>query len=231
YDNLIKSLAFVLPTNFGEALILLSAVAFFPVNRGVPLLPMSPVQILWINLVATVTLALPLAFEAKEIDIMNRVPRKPHEPLLNRFVLFRTVLVAILIVIIGLSLFLHVFNRETHDGTATTIELMKAQTMTVTSIVFLQIFYLLNCRSLQRSIFSIGILSNKSVLSGILILIVLQIGFVHLPVMNTLFGSSPLDFYDWIESILFGALVLPIITIEKAIRKKKILTPAIERQN
>ncbi len=221
YDNLIKSLAFVLPTNFGEALILLATVAFFPITGDVPLFPMSPVQILWINLVATVTLALPLAFEAKEIDIMNRMPRKPGEPLLNKFVLLRTVFVALLITGAGLGLFIHVFNRETNAGIACSVALIKAQTMAVTSIVFLQIFYLLNCRSLQRSIFSIGVFSNKSILAGIFILIVLQAGFVYLPFMNALFGSLPLDMKSWLESILFGAVVLPIITIEKALRNRR----------
>ncbi|MBN1603636.1 MAG: HAD-IC family P-type ATPase [Chitinispirillaceae bacterium] len=218
YDNLIKSLAFVLPTNFGEALILLAAVSFFPIIDGVPLLPMSPVQILWINLVATVSLALPLAFEAKESDIMNRMPRKPGEPLLNRFVIFRTVLVALIITGTGIGLFLHVFIRETDAGVANSIATAKAQTMAVTSIVFLQIFYLLNCRSLQRSIFSIGVFSNKTILPGILILVILQVGFVYLPFMNSLFGSSPVDLYSWLESILFGAVVLPVITLEKWIR-------------
>jgi Ca2+-transporting ATPase len=220
YDNLIKSLAFVLPTNFGEALILLAAVAFFPITGGVPLLPISPVQILWINLVATVTLALPLAFETKENDIMNRKPRKPGEPLLNKFVLLRTVFVALIMTGIGLGLFLRVFDREISAGANHGVAMVKAQTLAVTSIVFLQIFYLLNCRSLQRSIFSIGVFSNKSVLLGIAILVVLQVGFVYLPFMNTLFGSLPLDIYSWLESILFGALVLPIISIEKAIRNR-----------
>jgi Ca2+-transporting ATPase len=222
YDNLIKSLAFVLPTNFGEGLILLAAVAFFPISGGVPLLPISPVQILWINLVATVTLALPLAFESKEIDIMNRMPRKPGEPLLNKFVLLRTVFVALIITGTALGLFLRVFNRETSAGADHSVAMVKAQTMAVTSIVFLQIFYLLNCRSLQRSIFSVGVFSNKSVLLGVMILIMLQVGFVYLPFMNTLFGSLPLDLYSWLESILFGALVLPIITIEKAVRNRRI---------
>jgi len=91
YDNLIKSLAFVLPTNLGLALILIYAVAFFPlVEKTIDgqmvkdlLLPMLPTQLLWINLVAGVTLALPLAFEAKEPDVMNRPPRDPKEPVLK----------------------------------------------------------------------------------------------------------------------------------------------------
>jgi Ca2+-transporting ATPase len=221
YDNLIKSLAFALPTNFGEALILLAAVAFFPIINGVPLLPMTPVQILWINLVATVSLALPLAFEAKEQSIMSRPPRKRDEPLMNRFILTRTLIVALIITVVALGLFLHVFNRQILSGIAQPIALATAQTMAVTSIVFLQIFYLLNCRSLRQSIFSIGLFSNKSVLWGILILLGLQITFVHIPAMNTLFGSAPLSLLGWLECALVGAVVLPVISLEKAIRNRK----------
>jgi magnesium-transporting ATPase (P-type) len=96
YDNLIKSLAFVLPTNLGLALILIYAVLFFPFDphTRLLLLPIEPTQILWINLVAAVALALPLAFEAKEADLMTRPPRDPGAPLLSPFVLWRTLVAA-----------------------------------------------------------------------------------------------------------------------------------------
>src|SRR5829696_3885203 len=77
YDNLVKALAFALPTNVGEGLIVLVAVLAFPVVGGQPIVPIEPVQILWINLVATVSLALPLAFEAQEPGLMHRPPRDP----------------------------------------------------------------------------------------------------------------------------------------------------------
>jgi Ca2+-transporting ATPase len=220
YDNLIKSLAFVLPTNVGEALILLVAVASFPIADGIPLLPMSPVQILWINLVATVSLALPLAFETKERNIMNRPPRKPNEPLLNPFVIFRTILVALIITLTGIGLFLKEFSIAIDVGVMGTDALMEAQTMAVTSIVFLQIFYMLNCRSLRESIFNIGVISNPTVFLGIGILLVLQLSYVYLPFMNQLFGSSALSLQSWVESALCGAIVLPVITIEKIIRNR-----------
>ncbi|MDO5576820.1 MAG: HAD-IC family P-type ATPase, partial [Fibrobacter sp.] len=220
YDNLIKAMAFALPTNVGEALILLVAVAFFPVIQGVPLLPMSPVQILWINLVATVSLALPLAFESKERDIMNRPPRKPGEPILNKFVLFRTVLVAIIITVVGIGLFLNTYNSGLQSGDSANA-LSKAQTMAVTSIVFLQIFYMLNCRSLKKSIFSIGIFSNYTVFVGIFVLLLLQAAYVYLPFMNELFHSYPLSFGAWIESALYGLVVLPVISVEKWLRSRR----------
>ncbi len=221
YDNLIKALAFALPTNLGEALILLVAVTLFPVRAGVPLLPMLPVQILWINLVATVSLALPLAFETPEKNIMNRPPRSPDEKLLNPFVLFRTALVALIMTAVGIGLFLHTFDRQLDAGIAAAAALPRAQTIAVTSIVFLQIFYLLNCRSLQRSVFAIGLFANKAVIVGILVLLALQAGFVCLPFMNALFGSTPLDPMEWLESALFGAVVLPVISAEKLIRQRR----------
>ena len=75
YDNLVKALAFVLPTSVGQALIIAVAVLAFPTNGGAPVLPVEPVQILWINLIVAVALALPLAFEAPEPDVMERPPR------------------------------------------------------------------------------------------------------------------------------------------------------------
>ncbi|MEE4286452.1 MAG: HAD-IC family P-type ATPase, partial [Mariniphaga sp.] len=91
YDNLLKSLAFLLPTNLGLAFILVYGIMFFPFNlvTNELLLPMLPTQLLWINLVAAVALALPLAFEVKEPNVMKRPPRKPDAPLFNKFVTFR----------------------------------------------------------------------------------------------------------------------------------------------
>ena len=77
YDNLVKALSFVLPTSVGQALIIAVAVLAFPLRDGEPLLPVEPVQILWINLIVAVALALPLAFEAAEPDVMRRPPRDP----------------------------------------------------------------------------------------------------------------------------------------------------------
>ena len=79
YDNLVKALSFVLPTSLGQALIIAVAVLAFPLQDGRPLLPVEPVQILWINLIVAVALALPLALEAAEPDLMDRPPRRPPD--------------------------------------------------------------------------------------------------------------------------------------------------------
>lgn len=221
YDNLVKSLAFILPTNLGEALIVLVAVLFFPIIDGQPLMPILPVQIMWINLVATVALALPLAFEAKESDIMSRPPRDPAEPLLNRFVAFRTVVVAVLMAMGSIALFFYEYRTMLGLGFTVNHALKEAQTMAVTTMIFFQIFYLFNCRSLSGSVFSIGIFSNKSIYAGIFGLIALHILFVEAPFMNDLFHSGPLSVESWIKSIAVGALVLPLIAIEKYVRVRR----------
>ena len=215
YDNLIKALAFVLPTNLGEALFILIAVMFFPIVNGQPLLPIEPVQILWINLVATVTLSLPLAFEAKEPNLMSRPPRRPGEPILSGFVLFRTALVALLMAVGGVGLFLVEYYQQLRGGAPMDLALREAQTMAVTTVVLFQVFYLINCRSLRGSVLKIGLFSNPLVYVGIVGLVLLQIGYVYLPFMNKLFGSAPLGPQDWLKSVLVAMTVMPVIGLEK----------------
>jgi potassium/sodium efflux P-type ATPase len=221
YDNLIKSLAFVLPTNLGEALVILVAVLFFPIIAETPLLPVKPVQILWINLVATVALALPLAFEAPEPDVMRRRPRDPSEPLLSGFVLMRTVVVALLMTIGAIGLFLYDYFVELEKGYTPEASLAEAQTVAVTTIIMFQVFYLLNCRSLKDAIWKIGWFSNLTVFAGIGLILALQVGFVYLPFMNALFDSAPLPAWGWLKATLAGLVIVPVIAGEKYWRKRR----------
>jgi Ca2+-transporting ATPase len=224
YDNLIKSLAFVLPTNLGLALILIVGVAFFPILHinGQPeaLLAMLPSQLLWINLVATVALALPLAFEAREPDVMKRPPRRPDSPVLSRFVLARTVLVAVLMCAGATGLFLWEYNTEAarlgHE-----LALREAQTMAVTTVIMFQMFYLLNCRSLCDSVFRIGLFSNPFIYIGSGVLTLLQLGFIFLPFMQRVFGTAPLSLKALGLCALVGAMVLPVISVEKWWRSRR----------
>ncbi|MBS3957570.1 MAG: HAD-IC family P-type ATPase [Clostridiales bacterium] len=229
YDNLIKSLVFVLPTNLGLALILACAVVFFPfgeVTRIVDgelqtvrelLLPMAPVQLLWINLVAAVALALPLAFEAKEPGVMRRPPRDPKAPVLSGFVIMRVIVVAILMTAGALALFTVAF-REAAPGQESA--LANAQTMAVTTVIMFQIFYLFNCRSLRDSVLDIGVFSNRQVFIGIGAVVVFQALFIYAPFMQSLFGSAPLSPVDVLMTVAAGAIILPVITIEKSLRRR-----------
>ena len=215
YDNIRKALAFLLPTNLGEALIILLAVAFFPVTAaGQALLPITPVQILWINLVAAVALGLPLAFEAKEPNIMSRPPLDPKRRILDRFLFLRTALVGLLMTAGAIGIFAWRYFGVSGGGLA------EAQTAAVTTVILFQIFYLFQCRSLRDSALEIGLFSNPWVYAGIGAILALQMGFVYLPFMNVLFGSAPLGPAAWGQSLLIGALVLPVVGLEKALRKR-----------
>jgi Ca2+-transporting ATPase len=193
------------------------AIAFFPfdvLSREL-LLPMQPTQLLWINLVTTVALALPLAFEAPEPDLMKRPPRDPATPVLGPFVLLRTLLVGVLMAAGAIGLFQFEYGAALDRGLDEGIALAEAQTMAVTTVVMFQVFYLLNCRSLRDSILQIGLFSNPAVLLGIVAILALQAAFIYLPFFNGVFGTYPLEPRDVALSVLVGVLIVPVISIEK----------------
>lgn len=232
YDNLIKALAFILPTNLSLALTLAAAMFFFPTVKvlglGIELLlPMSPSQILWINLVASVTLSAPIAFEILEKSAMRRRPRAKDTPVFSSFVIFRTALTALVMAAGTCGMFLWEYMHRAGglggmiEASAHTQALAEAQTMAVTTITLFQIFYLLHCRSLRDSLGSMGWFSNPAVWIGIIILVILQAGFMYLPFMRTLFSSTTLDLPSWIRAISTAAMILPIISVEKWIRTRR----------
>jgi Ca2+-transporting ATPase len=234
YDNLIKSLAFVLPTNFGLALIFVVAVLLFPFTEQTTatgaavidlLLPMLPAQLLWINLVATIALALPLAFEAKEPNIMQRPPRRPTDPILDAFVIHRTILAGMMMTAGAIGLFWWEYSKAraiaaSPQDLAGAIAI--AQTLAVTTVIAFQIFYLLNCRSLRHSVFKIGLFSNRAVVPGIVALLVLQGLFIYAPFMHDIFGSAPLAWADLGWAALVGATIVPVVSIEKMFRNRAV---------
>lgn len=217
YDNLVKSLAFVLPTNLGLALILTVGVAFFPFvgepGALAPLLAMQPAQLLWINLVATVALALPLAFEAREPDVMQRPPRAPGAPILDRFVLGRTALVAVLMAAGAVGLFLLAYR----EGAGLAV----AQTQAVTTVIAFQMAYMLACRSLHGSLRDIGYFSNRMVFVGLGALALLQGAFIYLAPLQRLFGTAALGGAELLRCVAAGALILPVIGAEKWLHRRR----------
>ena len=221
YDNLLKSLAFVLPTNLGLALILVAAVAVFPFDPGTAelLLPIQPVQLLWINLITTVSLALPLAMEAPEPDVMRRPPRNPDAPVLSRFVVLRTVIAGVLMAAGAIGLFLREYQRELAVGGVPAVALREAQTMAVTAVVFFQICYVLSCRSLRDSLLAIGPFSNPHLLAGIGLLFGMQGAFVYVPLFQAAFDTTTLYVTDLLWAAAVAATILPVIAIEKRLRR------------
>jgi Ca2+-transporting ATPase len=222
YDNLLKSLAFLLPTNLGLAFILIYGIMFFPFDpvTKVLLLPMLPTQLLWINLVAAIALALPLAFEVKEPNVMHRPPRKPKEALFNGFVTFRVFFVSILMTLGAIVLFSWEYADSLASGMAQADALARSQTIAVTFIIFFQIFYLINSRSLKDTLLKIGIFSNVFIFWGIGAILILQALFIYTPFMQKVFGTASLDSRGLLLSLATGSAIFLIISLEKWVVRK-----------
>jgi Ca2+-transporting ATPase len=205
FDNLVKFIIWTLPTNLGEGLVILAAVF-----AGVQL-PITPVQILWINMTTAVLLGLMLAFEPKEPGLMNRPPLDPHKPLLNGELILRIVLVGILLLVGSFG----IFEWQLVQGKGVAV----ARTCAVNIFVFGEIFYLFNCRSLRQSILRIGLFSNPWVLAGVSLMVLLQLLFTYLPAMNSAFGSQPIALKEW--GVILGAssVVYCVIECEKMFRR------------
>lgn len=220
FDNLFKSIVFLLPTSIGLGLVILIAVLLFPINDGMLLMPMQPVQVLWINLITAVALSLPLALEAMEPDVMARPPRKPGKPLLNTYAVLRLTLISMIMAGGTIGLFLWEYHIELSRGTPRPLALSEAQTMAVTTMVLFQVFYLIDCRSLRFSIRKIGVFSNPFIYLGVGIVLLAQVAFVYLPFMNQWFHSSPIAAEAWGFSALVALSIWVIIGIEKWVRKR-----------
>lgn len=208
YDNLKKTILFLLPTNGGQALlvamsILLGAAA-----------PLSPVQILWVNMVVAITLSLAIAFEPLEESTMKRPPRPANVPLLSRYYIFRVTFVSIIIG--GGSLWINYMLGDFDYSTE------KLQTITLNAIVMAQLFHLYNCRTELAPAFNRHFFDNKIAFLVSALLIALQLFITYVPFMHTLFGTAPLTWEDWIYPVAFGAVVFIIVEIEKAISRRVI---------
>jgi calcium-translocating P-type ATPase len=221
YDNIQKAIAFVLPTNVGEALVILIAVLVFPFRGGEPLLPVQPTQILWVNLIATVTLALPLALEAREPGLMRRRPRTPAEPLLTPLLVTRTLIVALAMTAAALIVFALARADALGAGLAGAVAQERGQTAAVTAIVLFQAVYLLECRSLVRSLFASRAGGNPWVWAGIAAVVALQCAFVYAPPLQELFGSRPLDAAGWALAALAAASAIPVVELDKRLRARR----------
>ncbi len=204
YENLTKFIAWTLPTNLGEGLVILAAVL-----AGVTL-PILPVQILWVNMTTAVLLGLMLAFEPREAGTMDRAPRDPRAPLLT-FDLIGMILVVGVVILAGAF---GLFAWETQRGAA----LAEARTVAVNVLVTVQLFYLFNCRSLRHPTHRIGLFSNRWVNSGAIAMIALQLAFTYLPVMNRLFQSAPISMAAWGRILVIGLAAYLLIEGLKALR-------------
>ncbi len=206
YDNLTKFIVWTLPTNMGEGMVILAAIFM-----GV-ILPILPVQILWINMTTAVLLGLMLAFESKEPGIMNRPPRDPKTPILTPVLIWRIVIVGFLLLISAFGL----FRLELSEGATPEV----ARTVAVNVFVMVELVYLFNCRSLRGSFWSVGVFSNPMIFVGVSIMIVLQVMFTYLPQMNLMFHSAPIGLESWLRIIGVSLSASFLIGTEKWLRSR-----------
>jgi magnesium-transporting ATPase (P-type) len=204
YDNLRKAILFILPTNGGEALVILVAVIFGLV------LPLTPVQILWVNMVTAVTLALALAFEPSEPGIMQRPPRDSQARILDGHFIARIGYVSLLIGGATITVFLIEMRLD--------MPIALARTVTVNTLVCAQVFYLFNSRFIRQSSWHLDrFFTNNVVWFAVLALVILQLTFVYAPFMQTAFGSAPLEVRHWLVPLGVGLAIFFIVEVEKAI--------------
>ena len=205
FDNLVKFIVWTLPTNVGEAMILLVAILFGTV------LPALPVQLLWVNMSTAIFLGLMLVFEPKEKDLMTRPPRDPKRPLLTVSLLTRTALISLIMLAGAFWLFFWELHTEGETEAA-------ARTAVINVIVVVEITYLFSCRSLHHSISTIGWLTNRWAVAGALAMLGAQLLFTYAPVMNTLFHSAPIGAESWLRIVGVALAAVGIVEFEKWIR-------------
>ena len=207
YDNIRKVVAWTIPSNGGETLaVVLAIFAGFA-------LPMTATQILWVNLILSATLGLVLAFEPPEPNVMRRPPRRPDDPLLSPFLLWRVLVVSVLLAALSLVVFFYTLSQGRDVETA--------RTMVVSMLVVGEIFYLFNVRYLHvGSITWRGALGTPAVLVAIAVVVVGQLAFTYAPFMNVAFDSRPLTLADGALIVALGALLMVVLEGEKLLMRR-----------
>ena len=206
YDNLRKAIVFILPTNGAQGLVILVAVL-----AGMTL-PLTPVQVLWVNTITAVTLALALAFEPGEPDIMRRPPRTPGGSILPRSGVLRIIYVSLLLGGLTIGVFLW--------AQAQGLPLEISRTYAINTLVIGQIFYLLASRFTRTSSLRRQLLTTNPVSwLCIGIMLALQLAFVHVPFLQTAFASAAVDWKGWVIPLLAGVVVFAVVEVDKALRR------------
>ncbi len=208
FDNLTKFIVWTLPTNMGEGLVILVAILFGSA------LPILPTQILWINMTTAVVLGLMLAFEPREAGIMDRPPRAPDRPLLTAPLVWRTALVASLLVAGSWWIFV----SEQARG----VSLDEARTAAVNLFVAVEIVYLYSCRSLTGASWRLGLLTNRWVIGGVLVQVVAQAVLTYLPFMNQIVGTAPIETEAWLRILGAAAVISLVIAADKFVALRRL---------
>ena len=207
YDNLQKAIIFILPTSFAQAFVVIVAILFKLT------LPITAVQILWVNMITAVTLSLALGFEPAEQDVMYRKPRDPNTPLLSWFLISRSFSVSLVLVVSVFGLFLLEYNKF--------FDLAVARTLAVNMLVFGEIFYLINCRNLKSSSLHLKtFFGSPPVLLSITAVVFFQLLFTYLPLMQHFFGTAAISLMNWNYIIVASIVFFGLVELEKFLLRR-----------
>ncbi|WP_345977703.1 cation-transporting P-type ATPase [Sulfurimonas sp. HSL3-7] len=205
YDNIKKVISWTLPTNAGEAMTVVLALIL-----GLSL-PISPIQILWVNMITAVTLGIALAFEPTEENTMQRPPRPRNESLLNGGVVWHIVLVA--------GLFLAGIFGIYEYAIASGYSERLAQTIALNTLVVLEIFHLLFIRNMHGSAWTWSVIrATPAVWLSIIVVVLGQIAITYVPWLQSVFATEDVGLFDSMLMLGIGVTMFVIIQFEKQLR-------------
>jgi Ca2+-transporting ATPase len=208
YENIKKSIYYLLSCNTSEIFVMLIASLF-----GMPF-PLYPVQILWINIATDGLPAIALAMDPIEKGIMERPPRPREEAIVNRAFILKMLFQGFLMSFCVLAAFIFVLYIENAD-------LSRARSVAFTALVLIQLVHVFNCRSERSSMFKLGFLSNFKLIMATLLSLILQIAIVYLPFFSGIFKVERLSLFDWMLCLLVSFVPLVGVELYKVwIRKK-----------
>ncbi|MCB5953186.1 HAD-IC family P-type ATPase [Enterococcus sp. BWT-B8] len=205
YDNLKKTIYFSLPTAFAQGLLVVLSILL---DRP---LPLTSVQILWLNMVTTITLSFALGFEPLGRGRMAAPPRDPEKNILDRYAVFRIIYVSILLAALGFFVNDFLATREA------SVAVM--QTTLIMTIVFGQVFYMINCREITDFSINAQILTNKVLWLSLLVLFILQSLLIYAPFMHTILGTAAIDLNHIGLSLTAGIILFVFVELEKTITR------------
>jgi magnesium-transporting ATPase (P-type) len=206
YDNLKKTILFIMPTNLAQGLLII--IALLAGN----IIPLTPVLILWMNMATSATLSFGLAFEAAERNAMNRPPRKTGQHVMDAFAVWRVAFVGTMIAVAAFILEAWLAPRGHSPEFIRTVLLQ----MLVTA----QWVYMINCRSSDSFSLNMGLLRNKGIwlVSGVLLL--MQLVIIYVPLMQTMFGTEGLPLRYWFVTLAIGMVMFLVVEVEKRLTRR-----------
>jgi len=223
FENIRKVILYTLPTNGGQALLVIGAIILIPF---IPLfaerLPLEPIQILWINLYDAVALALPLLWEIREKGLLDRPPRDPKEPIANRLFFRKTILVSLIMAGAAFAVYYYYGHAAVSGSEVDELRLTQAQTAAFMTVLMVHVFYLFTARSLTKSVFTTNPFSNKLVVIGVGGTVILHLLIVYV-LPDAGFNPFRVEAFParwWIPIVSLGFLGMLLVELEQYVVKR-----------